>query len=248
VGLALVPAPAAAQADLPLGGVEAGRIAGDTPADYRFAVDTAGILSIAVQGTGDDDLTLEVVDGDGQRVRNGYADDDLRGSYGTEQLSVTLPEAGTYLVRVAPGAAGVELGDFDLGASWLPFPGFAVPDPDGRPSGARLVAVGENVEDSLDAADGDQRDWFVVESQAAGVLTLVLRGTSGEPDLVLEAYTGASFAEDDAAARSDQDQEGVLANESVSVDVVPGARVYVKVLGLFDGVTGGYRLSSGLIP
>ena len=96
--LALLATPALAQTALPLGAPASGKATDDAPAEYTFVAKSAGVLSAAVQGSGD--LALQLVDEDGQTVPDGTTDRDMNGSSGTELLSATIGEAGTYTVRV----------------------------------------------------------------------------------------------------------------------------------------------------
>ena len=59
----------------------------------------------------------------------------------------------------------------------------------------------------------------MLKAPEAGTLTVVTRqvGTGDAPDLVLEVFTDADFA--DAKDRSDQDLQGNSANESATVQV-----------------------------
>lgn len=247
LGLAVaVAAPAAAQsrAALPMGAPAQGAVSDDAPTEYTVVAKTAGVLSVAVQGTGD--LALQLVDEDGQVMPDGSSDRDLAGSAGTEMLSTTLTEPGNYRVRVR--VQGGSQGTFTIAGAFLSFPAFQRPgDPDRRPASARSVAVGKPIEDSLDPANGDTWDWYVLKATAEGTLTVVTRqvGSDATPDLVLELYTDGKFSE--AQDRSDQDLQGNSANESVSVQVKAGQAVHVKVAGNFSNPAK-YRLSSSLAP
>jgi hypothetical protein len=231
-------------AQLPTGKAASGSATSDAPAVYQFTAATAGVLTIAVNGTGD--LAISVVDADGQAVPDGQVDQDLRGSMGTEQLMVTLTEAGRYRIEVRQQDSGAA--KFEIGASWVAFPAFARPaDPDKRPTQARALEVGRTHEDSLNPGDGDQWDWFVFTPKQGGALTVILRpaaGAGNDIDLVLELYVGENLTE--AVSKSDQDMQDNMANESATIDVKPGQKVYAKVIG--NGSSAGkYRLSSSLI-
>jgi hypothetical protein len=228
---------------LPLGKPAAGTASGDAPAVYQFNATTAGVLTVVVQGSGD--LYLAIKDADGQTLPDGTADRDLMGSTGTEQLTVTLTEAGQYRVHVQQQDSSPA--KFQIAASWLSFPGFALaPDPDKRPTTARAVPVGTNHEDSLDSDTGDRWDWFVFTPATAGTFTVILRPVAdSDIDLQLEVFLGTDF--EDSVARSDQDLQGNSANESATIDVQAGQKVHVKVSGAHSRVTGKYRISSSLI-
>lgn len=228
---------------LAIGKNEAGTATNEKPAIYQFNATSAGVLTVVVQGTGD--LALLVMDADGQPVPEGSSDRDLFNSTGTEQLMVTITEAGMYRVQVRQQDSSPA--KFQIGASWVPFAGFARPaDPDKRPATARALDIGKSHEDSLDSGAGDSWDWFVLTPKTAGTLTVILRPVANsEIDLQLEVYLGTELTE--AAAKSDQDLQGNAANESATLDVTAGQKVYVKVMGAFSNVTGRYRLSSSLI-
>ena len=54
VVIALVlPISAAAQASLPLGGAQQGKVSSDALTEYAFVAKSAGLLAVAVQGEGD---------------------------------------------------------------------------------------------------------------------------------------------------------------------------------------------------
>lgn len=238
----LTSSPARAQSALPMGAPAAGTASSDAPAEYTVVAKTAGVLSAAVQGTGD--LALSLVDEDGQTLPDGNADRDLNGSDGTELLSVTIGEPGTYRVRVRVQSGGSST--FQIAGSFLAFPAFARPgDPDRRPTAARALAVGKPHEDALDPSAGDAWDWFSFKADTAGALAIITRPVGdGDPDLVLEVYTGGDFSR--AEDRSDQDMQGNSANESVTVNVTAGQVVHVKVSSNFSRAAR-YRLSSSLI-
>ena len=228
---------------LPIGKTDAGQASDKAAATYQFKAATAGVLTVAVVGDGD--LEITITDEDGQAVQDGTSDKDMFGSTGTEQASVTLTEPGAYRVQVRTVDGGVS--KFQIGASWISMPGLARPsDPDKRPSQARALDVGKAHEDSIDTDKGDPWDWFVYTPAQAGTLTIILRPVSKESfDLTLETYAAGDFTK--ATASSDQDLQGHAANESISLDVPAGQKVYVKIYAGFGSATGKYRLSSSLI-
>ncbi|MGD9904597.1 MAG: PPC domain-containing protein [Vicinamibacterales bacterium] len=233
---------AQAPAPLPMGAPAQGKVGGE-PTEYVVAAKTAGVLSVAVQGTSD--LSLQLVDEDGQVMPDGSTDRDMNGNEGTELLSVTLTQPGTYRLRVRSNGDG---GTFQIAGSFMSFPPFQRPgDPDGRPRSAKPAQVGKAFEDGLDPSAGDNWDWWVLKAPEAGTLTVVTRqvGSDDAPDLVLEIYTDGDFG--DAKDRSDQDLQGNSANESTTVQVTAGQSVHVKVSSNF-GRTAKYRLSSSLAP
>jgi hypothetical protein len=234
--------PAFAQTPLPQGAPATGSATSEAPAEYTTDLKSAGVLSIAVQGTGD--LALSLLDQDGQALPDGTSDRDLNGSTGTELLSVTITEPGPYRVRVRQQGSGSST--FQIASSFLAFPAFARPsDADGRPGQARTVAVGKPHDDALDPGAGDSRDWFVFKAPKEGALAIVTRPlANSEADLVLEVFLNGDFAQ--SADRSDQDMQGNSSSESVTVNVTSGQLVHVKVTNQ-SGRAGKYRLSSSLI-
>lgn len=225
---------------LPIGKVDSGLATAEKPAVYEFTAASAGLLSIAVQGDGD--IALVVVDEDGQAIPDGTSDRDLNGSSGAEQVLVTITEPGAYRVQVKLLEGQ---GKFQIGAAWIPFPARARPsDPDKRPATARPIETGRSYEDSLDAGGGDGWDWFVYTPKTDGTLTVVLRPLADSKiDLQLDIYTTSDFSR--PTVRSDQDMQDNPANESGTVDVKAGQKVFVKVSTL--GGAGKYRLTSSLI-
>lgn len=237
VGAAQAPAP------LPLGKLDNGQVVEGTPVLYQFRAETAGVLSVAVKGGAD--LALSVIDADGQQIPDGSSDRDLFGSNGTEQMIVTIGEAGTYRVqvRLLDGSSS----KFEVGASWIPMASLARPgDPDRRPSLAKELEIGRAQEDQLAADSGDFWDWYVVTPKTGGTLTVVLRPVAdSKVDLALELYSAAELAK--PIVRSDDDLQGNSANESATIDVTAGQKVYVKVLGATSEPNGRYRLATSLI-
>jgi hypothetical protein len=228
---------------LPIGKTDAGQTSSNAPATYQFKAGTAGVLTVAVVGDGD--LEIVITDEDGQALKDGSSDRDLFGSTGTEQVSVTVTEPGLYRVQVRSIDGGSN--KFQLGAAWIAMAPLARPsDPDKRPSQARALEVGKSHEDGIDTEAGDPWDWFVYTPAQAGTLTIILRPVSKESfDLTLETYAAGEYTK--PTASSDQDLQGHAANESISIDVPAGQKVYVKVYAGFGSATGKYRLSSSLI-
>ncbi|WP_405284962.1 hypothetical protein V3331_05070 [Gaopeijia maritima] len=245
---ALVPTAAAAQEPLPLGSTTAGSLMSETPAEYTVELDGPGFLAVVLRADSpDDDLVLVVTDDEGQVLPSARSDSDLNGQTGAEQLLVQIPWGGTYGVVVeqfySSGAVS-----FQVGASFLATPlAAADPDPDGKPSGAVALAVDETHDDSIDPAGGDGWDWYAITAETAGVLTILTRAVDDrQGDLRIDVFRADDLRE--AEEGSDQDQSGVMTNESVTVDVAAGETVYVKVAPSFmaDG-TVAYRIASGLI-
>lgn len=244
--LLAVSAPLAAQSPLPVGSTAAGALgANGEAARYRFLASGSGVLTVVAHGT--DDLTLAVMDEDGQPVADGTADRDLNGNVGSELLSVVLTEGGTYLVEVR--SHGSEGGSFTVGGAWVPMPAFARPaDPDGRPSRAGRLTIGATHTDALHPDEGDQWDWFTVSVTERTTLVVVTRMDEGvQGDLALEVYLDSDYST--PAVQSDQDLQGNLGNESVTVDVRAGQPMHIKVRSLSSsGDAIPYRVSITRVP
>jgi hypothetical protein len=138
-------------------------------------------------------------------------------------------------------------GKYDLGAAWISMPALARPaDADRRPSQAVSLDAGKSHEDSLAAATGDYWDWFSITPTQAGTLTVILRPVpESTVDLVLELF---DVDMSKALVRSDDDLQGNSANESGTIDVKAGQKIFVKVSGAGGSPNGKYRLVSSLIP
>lgn len=215
-------------------------------ARYRYTAAGAGVLTVAVHGVAD--LVLKVTDQDGQPLPDGTSDRDLRGVMGAEILAVMIPRRGDYLVEVSANGGGGAI-PFSISSSWAGMPPFERPeDPDGRPGTAKPFEAGQAIEDQLHLDEGDASDWYTLRAPSAMTLFIMTRVPEGaEHDLVLEAFLGGNFTE--ATVRSDQDLQGVLGNETVSVDLKAGDVLHVKVSAL--GERGGampYRISVTKAP
>jgi len=230
-------------AQLPVGKTTSGQVSSQAAAVYRFTAPSAGTLSVAVHA--DSDVTLKVTDEDGQLLPGGSSDQDLFGAGGNEQILVTLPDRGEYRVQVELFGSGNA--KFEIGAGWIAMPAFARPsDPDGRPSQATTLEVGRSHEDALDTDGGDSWDWFTMTPKTSGSLTVILRSVNNDsPDLALELYTADKLTEH--AARSDSDLQNNTTNESATIDVKAGEKVYIKVIGATGRAAGPYRIASSLI-
>lgn len=237
------PRPAGA-GTLPIGATANGAVEGTQPTLYPFQASSAGILTVVVRGGADVDLVLEITDGDGQALPDSRSDRDLGGMRSSEQVCVTLPSAGTYQVSVSTLGSGK--GAFRIGASWLPYPELAAaPDPDGRPSAALPLTVGQSRDDSVAGPSGDAWDWFIVRADAPGMLTVLTRSEAG--DLVLESFASGNFRE--STERSDQDIQGQSGNEAITIPVQAGTSYLFRVAPLHGNASPiAYRISAGLIP
>jgi hypothetical protein len=228
------------------GGAEASFDASGAPVQFRVSVPSAGVLTVAVHGK--TDLVLRVTDEEGQPIPDGTADRDLGGDLGSEVLAVILPERSNYLVTVESNdeARGAR---FTISSSFLAMPAFARPvDPDRRPSQARALTVGTAHSDQLHPDANDLWDWYVVRATEAMTLVVATRTEEeSDGDLVLEGYVGGEF--DEPAVQSDNDLQGQLGNESVTVNLRAGDTLHIKVRSLSE--RGGpiqYRLSLARMP
>jgi hypothetical protein len=228
---------------LPIGSTTPGTTSAGAVASYDFNAPSAGVLTVAVRATSETDLVLLVTDADGQALSDGQSDQDLGGDGGAEQLAITLPRAGRYSVRVRPFSLG--LGEFRIGASWLEFPELERPaDPDGSPSTASPMAVGEGISDTIDPSADDHWDWFSIRIGQSGQLRVTTQASEG--DLVLESFSEGEFAE--PVERSDQDLQEVAGNEAIVLAVTAGQTLYFKVSAfLSTGQAIAYQLTAGLI-
>lgn len=211
---------------LPLGSSVAATVASGSPPAFGLEAETAGLLTVVVQGDGAVDLVIRVADDIGQTLPRGRADVDLGGDTGAELLTVTVGQPGTYqvLVEARPGE-----GDFQIAGGWIPFPPVAVePDPDGRPTGASVLEPGPAVENSLHLPGGDHWDWYAVMPKADRMVTVVVEAPTG--DLVLEMFETGNA---EPTIRSDQDLAGVTGNESITAPVASGETRYFRVSSAF---------------
>ena len=231
--------------ELEIGGTMLGTTGVGEPVSYRLRLEAAGVLTVVLRATDESDLVLSVTDADGQTLVDGESDQDLGGDGGAEQVTVVIPRAGNYHVRVRPYSSGKAA--FRIGVSWLTFPGLEQPDdPDGAPSSAIVMRVGDDPRhDTISAGTGDHWDWFAVRADQAGMLTVATRAAVG--DLVIEAFNEGEFGE--AVERSDQDLQGVNGNEALTLTVQAGQTVYFKVAAFSSSSEAiSYRFSLGFIP
>lgn len=238
---------AAAQQSLELGATLSASTLSGAPAEFVLDAADAGFLTVVVRSTAaGGDLVLSVADDDFQTLSDARSDMDLGANLGAEQVVAQIPRAGRYRVLVeSPYSSGIVA--FRMGASFLPSELASLPDdPDGRPSRAIALEVGAQRDDAVDPALGDGWDWYAVTVSEAGVLTVLTRAAGGdEGDLVLEAFDRDAWRE--PVESSDQDEGGVLTNESLTFDVQPGQTVYVRV-SPYGGGPVAYRIATGLIP
>lgn len=248
VAALLLPATSLAQESLPLGSTTTGTVASQMPVEYTVDFDGPGFLSVVVRAAADDDdLVLLVTDDEGQVLPSARSDSDLNGRMGAEQLLVQIPWGGRYNVVVEQyyGSGAIA---YDVGASFLPTAMAAAdPDPDGKPSGATPLAIDEMHDDSINPGGGDGWDWYAITAESSGVLTVLTRAVDDdEGDLRLDVFRADDLRE--PADGSDQDQGGVMTNETITIDVEAGETIYVKVAPSFAANgTVSYRIVSGLI-
>jgi hypothetical protein len=238
----------AAQQTLLLGESRAASTMSGAPAEFVLDSDGPGFLTVVVRGsTPEGDLVLSVADDDYQTLADARSDQDLGSNPGAEQIVAQIPRAGRYRVVVdSPYDDGIVA--FQMGASFLSSDLASLPpDPDGRPTQAVALEVGATHEDRIDSAAGDGWDWYSFTAPGVGVLTVLTRGVDDdEGDLKLEAFQEGSWRE--PVDTSDQDEGGLLTNESLTFDVTAGEIVYVRVSPFGGGGRVTYRIASGLIP
>jgi hypothetical protein len=242
--LTLALASAANAQRLETGSVATGKTSDESPASFEFRAGSAGVLTVVVRAEGDTDITLMVTDADGQPLPDGESDQDIGGDTGAEQFAVTIPRAGTYMVKVQTYGWGTA--SFQIAASWLEFPSLEVPaDPDGSPNSAtRLAAEQQSMTNSIDGSAGDYWDWYVITADRAGTVTVATRTEEG--DLVLEAYEEGEYTE--SLEYSDQDLQGSSGNEALTLSIAEGQSLYFKVKAFSEGTAIDYRLIVGFIP
>lgn len=245
--LALGGASLSAQAALPMSGKATGTVSSEMPARFTFTPSGPGVLTVVVKAA--DDVTIRVVDADGQMLPDGSADNDVNGATGLEFLALPVGHADPLVVEVTMLSEEGGNGAFTIAGSFIAEAAFArAADPDRRPSLAKALTVGAASEESVNAGEGDAWDWFKVTATESMTLVIVTRMAEGtEGDLTIEAFTEGNFAE--PVANSDQDLQGHTGNESVTVDVKAGQTVHVKVASLFgSGGAAAYRISVGKVP
>ena len=120
------------------------RAADDAPAEFRFAAETAGFLTVVVRGTDNADLSIAVTDDIGQLLPQGEVDLNLGGDQGAEQLTITVPNPGDYGVHIRTWSGS---GAFRIASAWD-----RVPRRPGSPRSGRETNHGHGHHRS---ADGD---------------------------------------------------------------------------------------------
>lgn len=242
---------------LPLGAPVKGVATKAAPATFVVEAKSAGVVTTVVTGEGDADLVVyvcddegqplpEYLDGAGQLNPGARADRDVLGARGTEALAALVPAPGRYLV-VVEAADGAD-GRFSISGSFTLSPALARPaDADGRPGAAVALTAGAQlveVSDKVDPRENDVRDWFAVRAARAGTLSVVLRAPEG--DLRLDAYARSNLRA--PVQQSDDDQQGIAGNESISVTVKEGDVVLVRVSAVFlHADRAAYRLATAVV-
>ena len=242
----MIVSPLAAQHVLPVGSRASAVADAATPARFTFDAPGAGVLTVVVSGA--DDASLQISDQDGQPLGDGSADIDHGGNLGLEHVTAVITEAGEYTLTVTL-LSDTNGGDFMIQAAFVAEAAYeTTSDPDRRPSLASSIAVGASHDDQIAPGAGDRVDWFTLVATETTSLVFVTRVSDGnEGDLVIEGYLAGDFST--AVARSDQDLQGVMGNESLTLNVNPGDVVHLKVQSLFDsGDPIPYRLSIGSMP
>jgi hypothetical protein len=152
------------------------------------------------------------------------SDDDSAGFRGAEQAAFVIPRAGTYEVRVETYSASSTA--CTVGASWLPMLELAEAprEADDRPDGAVAMGLGGTTQQQLHAAGGDREAWHRLVPAKAGRLAV---STTGQADLRLEMFDEGLY--DSALEYSDQDLDGSLGNEAITIPVEAGRAYYPRV-------------------
>ncbi len=209
---------------LPLGHAVVSDIA-DGPRLFTIDIAEPGILSVAVRAHDELDLVIDVLDVDGQPVQNGHADEDIGDDRGAEQLASSLPWSGTYTVRISE-LRKLGGGSFNLSASFAPMPSVGLPDlPYRRPSRALVVRRQQTETATLNSNEDVTFHWVRVDPDVDG--TFVVSLTADHGDLVLEQFLEEDFTEPTEV--SDQDRDGRLANEQLTVKGSVGTPLWFRV-------------------
>jgi hypothetical protein len=217
-------------------------------AHYRFTPRGPGIITL--MGTSVIDIAIVVLDDEGQVVPSGYIDRDYLDDMGKEWGVVVIGARGEYTIEVRGVDDDEGGGEFSLTATFLADPMFArAPDADGKPSGARAIAVGFGHDDSVAPNMGDKIDWYTFTVDEDGTYFIATRAEASlKNDLMIQAFVGDALLDSPTIA-SDQDLRDNVANESVSVEVKAGTTVRFRVLSLSDkGDPMAYRASVGKMP
>lgn len=215
---------------LPVGTTDTGSIDSSGTTRFVFTAPSSGVLTVAVYG--DDDLQLSVSHADGTGLPDGQTDRDIFGHRGTEQLLVSIPAAGDYVIAVATYGSTPGTATFEIGATFLSISGreFGVDtDAPTRDEAIELV-VGETYTDD-EIVLGDLVDWFRLTAEQDGPLLVTVEALEVGPWFHLEL--------------SDQERSEVSYNSgspaTVFFDVVAGDTVFAQVSSS-GAPAGGYSL------
>lgn len=237
------------QSKLPLGKTESATTTSDDPSTYLLSVKKAGVLTVAIQGSGD--LGILITDTDGQFISGGIGgsdgDRDLNGDTGKETITVIMHNKGDYNVQILD-QSGDYSADFQITASFMEFEPFQFPeDTDGRPSQANVITLGSpSDETTLNNSEGDMYDWYKITATNSGSVIVASRPVNGsEGDLVLEAFYEDNFTT--AEMTSDQDLKGNMANESLMIMAEAGQDIYIRVRGNRGTTDAEYKLSTAFM-
>lgn len=221
--IALLAAAALAQ-PLVFGEQQAGAI-DNGPAEFTVEVPQAGLLSVAVRTASNLDLVLQVTDEDGQAMEAGRADEDIGDDRGAEQLAVGIPWPGTYRVTVSE-LTRLNGGGFAITAGFAPMPALARDEPaHNRPSTAMVLGLGDSEQAQLDSESDHLWSWVKILPQSDGPVRIDVTANTG--DLVLEQFSGSRF--DEPLEESDQDLEGELYNERLTLGGKAGQPLWLRV-------------------
>jgi hypothetical protein len=238
--------PQAGAPALPMNASVAGTLGtGGEAAKYSFTATGAGLLTVAANAPSD--ITIAIMDEDGQMLREGAIDRDHAGNVGREYGTVVIPRAGKYAVEIRGLDASGSVA-FTVGGSVVAMAALELPeDPDGRPAFAKAVQPGVALEDQVNPDAGDAADWYSVTAETSMTLVIVTRVEEEGGDLVIEAFSAGDMSQ--SVGRSDQDLRGNPGNESVTVEMRAGETVKFKVFALNErGGVINYRVSLGMVP
>ncbi|MEM9021361.1 MAG: PPC domain-containing protein [Planctomycetota bacterium] len=204
--------------ELMIGSTQEGVTSENQWANYSFAADAAGLLTVVVRSqVQDNDMAMVVYDADGREI--GDCDIDYLGDNGAEHFTVVLPAAGLYRVAVRPLGDG---GLFWIGGSWIEYDGISVALP-ARPSDAQPLTIGNPMVTQLNG-NNPSGAWFSITPEQRGFLIVETVANNGI-DLQLDLYEQERGFESYSDA-SDQDRRGDLSREQISIELQPGKTLF----------------------
>lgn len=217
---------------LPIDTTATATVSQDEPAQFSFTAPASGVLLVAVQA--DDDVQINVTYADGSPLPDSQSDHDILGNPGNEQLAVSIPSAGEFLVAVSlhPWAAATSAASFEIGGAFVPIGGreFAK-DADGPTRDQPIeLTIGEARTDET-TATGDLADWHRLTADRDGVLVVTLDPLS--PDVWLQ-FDVSNDTTGDSSYGSGDPAEAAL-------PVAAGDVVFIRVAAS-GSPTGGYTL------